>query len=210
LTCYGAADEFGNCPDGQNEHNGCCCTGETPIVIDVLGNGFNLTDAANGVRFDLDTDGYLEELAWTKSDSDDAWLVLDRNGNGRVDNGAELFGNRTPQTPPGLNENWNGFRALAEYDKPGHGGNADGFIEKNDAVFQSLRLWQDTNHNGLSEVSELHTLPEMGLESIDLDYKNSKYVDDEGNYFRWRAKVRDSHDSQLGHWAWDVILVRGQ
>jgi len=72
--------------------------------------------------------------------------VLDRNGNGTIDNGRELFGNLTPQPIPPDGVKLNGFAALAEYDKPARGGNGDGVIDNGDAIFSSLWLWQDTNH----------------------------------------------------------------
>lgn len=206
-----------------NESNVCegCippCTGEfvcfnnlcgyTPVIVDVLGNGISLTDGAGGVDFDFNDDGVKGRLSWTLPNSDDAWLVLDRNANGVIDGGRELFGSTTPQLPPPSGEPRNGFLALAEFDKPASGGDGDGRIGPRDAVHSALRLWQDTNHNGLTDAGELHSLHDLGLKYIFIDYKESKRTDRHGNRFRYRAKVKDAKDTNIGRWAWDVFLVQ--
>lgn len=190
------------------QQGGTYCTGSggncwTPVLVDVDGNGFDLTNASNGVNFN-DGRGTLLRTAWTAANSDDAWLVLDRNGNGTIDDGTELFGNATPQ--PTTTELYNGFRALNEYDKAVNGGNADDFISNQDSVFVSLRLWRDINHDGVSSESELYTLPTLGLASIDLKYKLSKYRDANGNTFKFRAKIKNSQGVNMRGWVYDVFL----
>lgn len=218
----GAGSCVDNTPEDGNDFENCiantnstwlgypdcrCSQWLSPVLVDILGNGFNLTDAAGGVFFDLDSNGIREKLSWTSIGSDDAWLALDRNGNDLIENGTELFGNYTPQPEPPPGEQKNGFLGLAVFDKTNAGGNNDGVIDSHDTVFSFLRFWQDSNHNGLSESNELRAVRELGLKSLHLDYKTSKRTDEFGNRFRYRAKVRDTNGFQLGRWAWDVFLI---
>ncbi len=200
-TCFDTDD---NDCDGPSDllDSGCAPCSPSPIVIDTLGNGFDISSARDGVIFDISATGHPIRVAWIRSD--DAWLALDRNGNGTIDNGRELFGNFTPQAAV---EGRNGFIALAEFDKAANGGNGDGRISSSDSIFLALRLWRDTNRNGVSEANELQSLAALGIASLDLKYQSSKKVDQYGNEFRYRAKVHDVNGTQVGRWAWDVFIT---
>lgn len=213
-TCFGGVDycqypETG-CEPGLEANGRCCCAANTPIVIDILGDGFSLTNAADGVDFDLSGIGVKSRVSWTSGNSDDVFLTLDRNGNGVIDDGTELFGNVTPQPNPPAGVPRNGFLALAEYDELINGGNSDGLIDRNDAVFVSLRLWRDVNHNAMSESTELFGLSDLNVEALSLDFKESRRRDTWGNGFRYRAHVYGTSSMSVGRWAYDVLLLESR
>jgi hypothetical protein len=170
----------------------------------MMGNGCRFTDAPRGVDFYINSDGRRERLSWTAPEADEAFLALDRNGNGAIDDGTELFGNFTAQP---ATDDPNGFIALAEFDKLSNGGNEDGMISANDAVFSSLLLWKDSDHNGASVPAEIHPLAADSITAIELRYRISNKSDVYGNVFRYRAKVHNSNGPRAGRWVWDVVLL---
>ena len=127
-----------------------------PIVLDLNGNGIELTSYANGARFDLLGNGQKVQTAFVTGG--DAFLAIDRNGNGTIDDGTELFGDQRGAA--------NGFEELRKLDT-----NGDGIIDERDADFDKLLLWID-NGNGITEPGELVSLRDAGIASINLNYRN--------------------------------------
>lgn len=157
----------------------------SPIILDLDRATFQLTSVAGGVLFDLNGDGLPEETAWTRADRDEAFLWLDRNGNGVVDDGTELFGSSFGD---------NGFIQLAAWDKRNQGdvvigGNEDDRIDAGDAVWPRLRLWIDRSHDGISQADEIFTLAQKGVTSIDLRYYTTRRHDTNGNYYRYGSRA---------------------
>lgn len=186
--------------DGYEEGPG------SPILIDFDRNGLALTDGLGGVIFDLDADGLLESISWTSPGYLDGFLWMDRNGNGRVDNGAEFFGDSTPLADGTTAEH--GFRALAEFDRQSFGGDEDGFIAPGDEVFRSLRIWIDADHDGRSQASEIFDLVATGVVRIDLKMRTVGRRDSFGNRLRYKSKVWLSDgERELPTWATDVYFV---
>jgi hypothetical protein len=167
------------------------CTGSTcvghpsPILIDLEDDGIHLTGLDDPVWFDIDADGAPDLMSWT--DRSEGLLALDRNGNGTIDNGGELFGNVTrlsDGTKP-----LNGYQALAELDSWVFGGNGDGHLDAADRAFSSLLLWTDGNHDGISQLAELYTLNQAEIRRIDLEYRRSRRTDRYGNIFAFVGRA---------------------
>jgi len=198
MDCFKCAN--GQQPTGCSGGNPTCAG--TPIVLDPFDQGFHLTSIDGGVKFRELPNGALSQTSWTDARWQNGWLVLDRNGNGIIDDFGELFGDLTPQP---ASEDRNGFLALAVFDDRARGGNDNGVVDISDAVYSHLRVWIDANHNGLSEFSELHTLQELGIFGIGLRYRITPFVDQFGNQYRYRGTVWDraSHGRDV---CYDVVL----
>jgi len=148
----------------------------SPIVLDLDGDGIIRTvGLSSGVNFDHAADGFAERTGWVAPG--DGLLVWDRNANGAIDSGRELFGSET-LLPDGLKA-VNGFEALKALDV-----NGDGLIDAADPVFAQLRVWIDGNTDGRNGEGELLTLEEAGVKSINLNYTNSSFIDAQGNAHR--------------------------
>jgi hypothetical protein len=197
-------DEFGpyccdgSCVDGT-------CGSYDPLLVDLKGVGFSLTNRQNGVKFDFFGNGKPKQIPWTAAESSTGWLVLDRNGNGLIDSGVEMFSNVAPQLDSNQRTKM-GFLALSAYDLPGNGGNGDKVIDSKDLVFGKLRVWIDKNHDGISQSNELLTMGEAGVQSISLRYERANWSDVYGNQFRNRSAIvfagikssRSIYDVNLG------------
>lgn len=188
--------EYVEMPDPDRPPNNC------PIVLDLGKPGLELGSLAQAVSFDIDADGDRELLTWTAAGASDALLALDRNGNGTIDDGAELFGWATPLATGARAQV--GYAALAELDA-----NADGLVDANDPAFARLRAWTDANHDGISQAAELQTLAHAGVVGLEYAYTESGRRDQDGNLLRYRARAFESNGAGnvRAITTWDVIFA---
>ncbi|HYK03530.1 MAG TPA: hypothetical protein VE974_17365 [Thermoanaerobaculia bacterium] len=162
------------CTDRQTENS--------PIVINFAHGPYRLTGAESPVLFDIRATGERVLIGWTAAGDDQAFLCLDRNYNGTIDDGGELFGNAVTLkdgTPAP-----NGFVALAELD-----GNQDRVVDAGDEVWSQLLLWRDLNHDGISQAVELSPVDGSGVAAIGLEYHWTGRQDSSGNTFRYQSDV---------------------
>ncbi len=149
---------------------------DCPIVLDLDGDGVETRGVNAGAHFDHAGDGFKERTGW--AGADDGLLAWDRNGDGQITGGSELFGNRT-LLPDGVTPAANGFAALAAWDA-----NTDGKIDANDPIWTSLRIWRDADSDGVSTPAELVTPTDLGITAINTGYTTSSTVDAQGNNHR--------------------------
>ena len=157
-----------------------------PLVLDLSGTGIELTQAGQGANFDINADGKTDSTAWVKGGS--AFLALDKNNNGRIDNGSELFGDQNGAA--------NGFAELKRYDA-----NNDNVIDAKDAVYSALKAYRNASGSG----SDLASLEQVGVKSISLSFSSTDQ-DVQGNKLILRGSFttndgekRDIADALLGY-----------
>jgi hypothetical protein len=151
-----------------------------PLLVNVGKGPWTLTSTSEGVEFDLDADGNRNHVSWTPQGSTLAFVAVDLNRNGRIDDGSELFGEsmlladgtRAP----------NGFAALAVHDR-----NKDGRIDAADAIWPRLLLWTDVNHDGISQSQELSSMEKSPVIALETSYTETNRRDRFGNELRFRS-----------------------
>lgn len=162
----------------QNGGQGGCVLPSSPIILATAkATKYKLTSREEGVVFDIDGDGTPEQVAWTEPDSDVAFLALDRDEDGMITSGKELFGS---STVPGILEGFSALNALNGVRKPA--------LEAGDALYEKLLLWTDRNHNGVSEPNELRPAKEV-IAAIGTGFMPHSQKDGHGNLFKYRGWV---------------------
>jgi hypothetical protein len=140
--------------------------GASAIAIDNDLDGLGSIPVNDGPQFDIFNNGTPVKTGWISKD--DSLLAIDNNGNGKIDNGSELFGGGVGQ----------GFAKLGTFDSTG-----DGIIDAKDTDFGKLKAWNDANTNGVTDAGELLTFSDIGLQSLKLGFKNDFSITPDGNVF---------------------------
>jgi hypothetical protein len=165
--------------DGLDGYGNPC----SPIILNRGRGPWKLSGADDPVLFDINANGRRDRITWTGRGEPLAFLVLDRNGNGYVDDGRELFGTATVLAS-GVRAA-NGFDALREFDA-----NADHVIDSRDDVWTDLLLWVDNNHDAWSQPGELEQIAKCDVVALRVDYHEARRIDAEGNLFLYGSTVR--------------------
>ncbi len=195
--------------DAQNvtlEERGVCSVQDchqSPLVLAMPGTPYRFTCVDDGVWFDLTGDGVPERAAWTKAGDAVGFLALDRDRNGSIDSGRELFGTSTPLLGWPDDFALNGFDALGQYDS-----DEDSWITPRDPVWADLWLWFDWDHDGVSGPTELVALAEAEVLALEVTERASPITDACGNELRLRARTvfATPHGPRVRQW-FDVFLA---
>nr|WP_244958818.1 calcium-binding protein [Neisseria shayeganii] len=176
-----------------------------PLALDLDGDGLETvgTNRFSGSLFDHNRDGIRTATGWVAAD--DGFLVYDRNGNGMIDNGGELFGDNTLLADGSRAAH--GYAALAELD-----GNGDGKVDAADQAFSSLRVWRDLNQDGISQSGELFALADVGVQALNLAHTtpnthlgNGNFLAQSGSYTKTDGTTAQMGDLDL---AADLLFSR--
>ncbi|MEG0870163.1 MAG: calcium-binding protein, partial [Hafnia sp.] len=152
-----------------------------PLVLDLDGDGIETVSSDAGIKFDFDGDGLKTATGWIGSD--DGILTIDKNNNGKIDDGAELFG--VDYVKADGNKAIDGYDALRDLDS-----NADGVFNASDDKFNSVKVWRDLNQDGIAQADELRSLQDHGIVSIELSSKpvnidaNGNIISQQGTYYK--------------------------
>ncbi|OWV27855.1 calcium-binding protein, partial [Halomonas campaniensis] len=144
----------------------------SPLVLDLDGDGVETIALTDGAYFDHDGNGFAEKSGWVSPD--DGLLVWDKNGDGKISDGSELFGNHSLGKDGEKAEH--GFASLAVLDT-----NDDGVVDAQDADFASLQVWQDKNGDGRVQAGELLSLADAGVASLSIAFDSASETDEAGN-----------------------------
>lgn len=162
-----------------------CFEEHEPLIIDMGQDGIHLGAAGIGIEYDFFGEGFMSSVQWVEQNGNDAFLALDHNGNGEIDNGSELFGRGL--LLGSTQRASHGFVELRQYDLPFNGGNFDGVIDAQDGVWGELLLWTDLNADGLSTPDELMLLSDSDITQLPVDAKENARRDAGGNALRFWA-----------------------
>ena len=166
------------CIPGVDPH----CGITSPIVINFDNGPYRLTGTESAVLFDITGSGSRIPISWTAAGTNQSFLWIDRNHDGAVTGGAELFGTATMLSSG--QRAANGFEALRDFDA-----NGDGVIDANDQVWHRLMLWTDLNHNAISEPNEVTHVADSALRAISLKYHWTGKRDSHGNTFQYEGLI---------------------
>ena len=167
----------------------------TPIILDLNGDGVKTLSVSDGVNFDLFATGKKVSTGWVSGN--DGLLVMDRNHDGVINDGSELFGSST--TMSNGQKATDGYAALRDLDT-----NHDGVLDSKDAAFADLQVWVDANSDGVTETGELKSLASLGITSISTQ-ATADLSKDNGNLVGLTSSYQTSDGAN--HAAADVWFV---
>lgn len=176
-----------------------------PLIIDLSQDGFHM-QSDRLINFDFDGTGQPITTQWVAPNGNEAFVFIDLNRNGQVDNGTELFGD-TMFLLETLQPATDGFAALGQYNNPLLGGNNDDTINDADLIWPHLHIWLDIDANGISTPDEIMTMQDANISAISLQTKQSNRQDASGNRIPlWSWATNSNETGNRKHKVIDVFF----